>query len=81
MNFEKYDAFVSLDRLSYEFISIGPKGKIKKLVQYTLIEDYEEVTYNCAFGDLNEKEGTINDSTVTDNGDMVKVIATVVETI
>lgn len=61
------------------FESIGPKGNIVKLVQYTemSIKGY----YNLAFGDLDVKSRTINDSVITNNGDGIKVLATVVSTI
>nr|MCU0440484.1 hypothetical protein [Raineya sp.] len=50
----------------YEFISEGPKGKIKKIVQFT--ETGTENVYNLGFGDYNEKTKSIDDLAVTNNG-------------
>ena len=63
----------------YEFVSEGRKGQIKKLVQYT--ETGSENVYNLAFGDYNEDLKGINDLSVSDNGDSVKVLATVASTV
>jgi hypothetical protein len=60
--------------LDYEFISEGPKGKIKKVVRFTMIG---ENVYNLAFGDLDEETGEINDTVITNNVDSKKVLATV----
>ncbi len=36
MKYEKYDDLIAtIDFLEYEFISVGPKGKITKVVQFT----------------------------------------------
>lgn len=60
--------------LDYEFVSEGPKGKIKKVVRFTKIDDS---VYNLAFGDLEEDTGEINDSVISNNNDSSKVLATV----
>ena len=73
-------AFVSGDQfLTYEFFSEGPRGKIAKVIQFSLID--EDDIYNLAFGDLNEETGELDDRVVTDNGDSKKVLATVVAAI
>lgn len=63
----------------YEFVSEGPKGSIKKMVQFT--ETGTENVFNLAFGDYDEKTNAINDTTVTNNGDSLKVLATVASTV
>lgn len=63
----------------YEFISKGPKGQIKKMVQYT--DTGTENVYNLAFGDYDEDTKSINDSSITNNRDSTKVLATVASTI
>ena len=63
----------------YEFISEGPKGRIKKLVQFT--ETGTENIYNLGFGDYDEETKGINDLSVTNNGDSLKVLATVASTV
>ena len=63
----------------YEFISEGPKGLIKKMVIYT--ETTTENVYNLGFGDYDESTNGINDLSVTNNGDSLKVLATVASTV
>jgi ribonucleotide monophosphatase NagD (HAD superfamily) len=65
--------------LLYEFLSEGPKGLIKKMVEYS--ETATENVYNLGFGDFEEKTGEINDLSVTNNGDSLKVLATVASTV
>ena len=64
---------------TFDFLSEGPKGKIEKVVQFTLI--YKENLYNLAFGDRDYLTGQIDDKVVTDNGDSEKVLASVVAAI
>lgn len=63
----------------FEFYSEGPKGIIKKVVEYQRTID--ENVYNLAFGDFDEQTKRINDITVTNNGDSLKVLATVASTV
>ena len=63
----------------YEFISEGPKGLIKKMVIYT--ETTTENVYNLGFGDYDESTNGINDLSVTNNGDSLKILATVASTV
>lgn len=65
--------------LFYEFISEGPKGRIKKVVEYT--ETRTENVYNLGFGDYDETTKSINDLSITNNGDSLKVLATVTSTV
>lgn len=79
MKFEKYQLESDKKLLLFEFVSIGPEGRIKKIVQYaeTNLKDY----YNLGFGDKNEETGGIDDTTITNNGDSQKVLATVASTL
>ncbi|MEO6832177.1 MAG: hypothetical protein ABI378_07280 [Chitinophagaceae bacterium] len=61
---------------SFEFVSEGPKGVIRKRIQFTGIN--LEGVYNLAFGDEDEATGGIDDLSVSNNGDSEKVLATVV---
>lgn len=65
--------------LLYEFTSEGPRGKVKKIVEYA--ETSVKGVYNLAFGDYDESTGEINDSIITNNGDGQKVLATVASTV
>lgn len=63
----------------YEFISEGPKGLITKIVEFT--ETGTENVYNLGFADYDKKTKTTNDLAVTNNGDSLKVLATVASTV
>jgi hypothetical protein len=81
MNQERY-TFIRLPEIYYyEFFSEGPKGKIKKVVRYRLIEDATYPIYNLGFGDWDEDTNDINDLITTNNLDQQKVLLTVADTI
>lgn len=63
----------------FEFISVGKKGEIPKIIQYseTNLKDF----YNLGFGDKNLQTGEIDDKVISDNGDSQKVLATVAATV
>jgi hypothetical protein len=79
MKYPKYEYRTEDLMLYYEFTSEGPRGKIRKIVEYssTNIEN----VYNLAFGDYDESIAGINDSSITNNGDSQKVLATVASTV
>jgi len=60
----------------FEFVSVGKKGEIQKIIQYseTNLKDF----YNLGFGDKNLLTGEVDDKIISDNGDSQKVLATVV---
>jgi hypothetical protein len=63
----------------FEFYSEGPKGVIKKVVEYQ--KTIQDGVYNLAFGDYNDDAKGIDDLSVTNNGDSLKVLATVASTV
>ena len=79
MNQPKY-LYKSEEQLFFfEFISEGSKGRIKKIVQYS--ETSTKNVFNLGFGDFDEETNGINDLSVTNNGDSLKVLATVASTV
>ena len=78
MKYPRYKYSADNELNLFEFDSIGNKGKITKIVQYTemSIKGY----YNLGFGDLDIETREINDEIITNNGDGQKVLATVVST-
>lgn len=78
MRLERYTFITGLEFMSFEFVSVGPKGNIIKLVQYTKID--ERGVYNLSFGDKNSVTGEIDDIVITNNDDSQKVLATVAST-
>lgn len=78
MNHPRYQVLGSYDRLQFEFVSEGLKGRIIKRIEYTYMPEYG--FWNLGFGDYNAYSETIDDQVVSDNGDGRKVLATVVFT-
>jgi hypothetical protein len=81
MNLTLYPFIKIPENHFYEFYSEGPKGKIKKVVQYHRIEDSYGIVFNLAFGDWNEVTGRIDDKIKSNNNDREKVLATVAATV
>lgn len=79
MNSPKYLYKTEKNFTIYEFTSEGPKGRIRKIVEYT--ETATKNVYNLGFGDYDEITNAINDISVTNNGDSLKVLATVASTV
>ena len=71
----KSDASLSV----FEFVSVGNKGEIPKIVQYS--ETNLKGFYNLGFGDKDVVTGEIDDKIISDNGDSQKILATVIATI
>lgn len=79
MNKPKYLYKTESQFMIFEFVSEGPKGRIKKVVEYS--ETATENVYNLGFGDYNDATKSIDDLSVTNNGDSLKVLATVASTV
>ena len=60
----------------YEFVSIGPKGVIRKRIEFSLLN--KPNYYSIGFGDIME-DGRVNDKVFSGNQDIVKVMATVIQ--
>jgi hypothetical protein len=76
---EKYELFSGENFTTFEFISIGINGEIEKIIQYSSAS-YKNI-YNLGFGDKNILTGEIDDKVKSNNGDIEKVLATVVESL
>jgi hypothetical protein len=76
MKYERYtELLVTNDYLEFEFTSIGPKGPIRKLIQFTEAPDIS--TFNLAFGNKLD-DGSIDDLARDNNKDRNKILATIV---
>lgn len=78
MHLERYDVFADESHRTYEFLSIGPKGTIRKIVRYQPIT---MGIFNLAFGDWNEEGQNVEDRIRSNNLDRDKVLATVAFTV
>ena len=79
MNLPHYH-YLTSDFQEYQFYSLGPKGKIKKIVRFQKLQD-EPLVYNLAFGDQDIETGVVSDLIATNNDDRDIVLATVANTI
>ena len=79
MEQERYNYSAEKKLMYFEFFSIGPKGQIKKIIEFS--ETNVKDVYNLAFGDFDEKTQQISDTIVTNNGDSLKVLATVASSV
>ncbi|MEP6903672.1 MAG: hypothetical protein ABJA66_18260 [Actinomycetota bacterium] len=77
--FPRYELKADKSLMVFEFTSIGKKGEIAKIVQYseTNLQDF----YNLGFGDKDSETGEIDNKVISDNGDSQKVLATVAATV
>lgn len=80
MSEEQYAYLTNPNGLTFEFVSIGPNGHIKKAVRYTAKQSSNFI-FNLGFGDLNEKTDELDDFKISNNGDREKVLATVAATV
>jgi hypothetical protein len=81
MDVRGYDIKMSEHLWSYEFYSEGPKGKIRKTVQFRPFNLEERTCFNLFLGDWNEEEKMFEDITVTNNQDCTKVLITVAQAV
>lgn len=81
MKEEKYCFNKLAEEHYYEFFSEGPKGKIKKVIRYRLIQEFPNHIFNLGFGDWSEEKEEIDDMVATNNQDRQKVLATVADTV
>lgn len=79
MNLERYELQSGQELETFEFVSIGPRGRIPKIVQY-FPTNYKDL-YHLGFGDKNMVTGEIDDTVVSNNNDSEKVLATVIATL
>lgn len=74
MKIEKYNLKAERSLTRFEFVSEGPKGAIRKLIEFQATTD--PVVFNLAFGDKTP-DGEIDDLAISDNSDTEKILATV----
>lgn len=78
MKNDKYENVIAAtDFLEFEFMSVGPKGNILKLVQFTSTSHSN--IFNLAFG--NKTSDGLDDLAIDDNTDRNKILATVSTTV
>lgn len=78
MDLERYNVKSDDGGFSFEFLSEGPKGIIKKIIEY---QHFENGVFNLAFGDLDEASGKLIDYSRSKNGDRDKILSTIASTV
>ena len=81
MDIRGYDFKMSEQLWSYEFYSEGPKGKIRKIVQFIPFHMEGLNCFNLGFGDWDDENKLFDDLIITDNKDSLKVLVTVAQTV
>lgn len=75
MRLESYSVFAEENLMTIDFFSEGPKGIIKKRIEFQSTKN--ERIFNLAFGDVDSVTNDFDDSTITNNNDSRKVLSTV----
>lgn len=70
-------SYNKLESLCYRFTSKGRKS-VEKVVEFTPLSIRN--VFNIGFGDL-KNDGTIDDKVVTNNGDIIRVLSTIIHII
>ena len=69
MNLDHYQSKIVPGYHDYEFYSFDPKGRIKKVVRFTLAFLNGTPVYNLSFGNWNNVTKSIDDVAISNNGD------------
>ncbi len=75
MNYPNYLFYSNLTSTEFFFESIGSKGVINKVVAFR--QTSVPSIYNLGLADYDPNTGEIDDTIITDNGDMEKILATI----
>ena len=78
MHYEAYAFSRNEQNSTFKFQSIGKRGKFEKAIVFSLITDN---IYNPALLDFNPLTQDYTDDSITDNGDMPAILATVMRVI
>lgn len=69
--------------LGFYFVSMNSEGenRVIKIIAYEQVTKHSITYYNLGFGDLNPDTGEVDDEAESNNGDMRKILSTVVSTL
>ena len=79
MDLPGYPLLVSEDGRQFEFISMGKKGSINKKIIYSPL-GFDDI-FNLGFGDVVKNSNKIDDGVVSDNGDTIIVLNTILSSL
>lgn len=71
------------NKLQFSFVSADSEGenRVIKIIAYDIVKKHKVTYYNLGFGDLNTETMEVDDEAESNNGDMRKVLSTVVSTL
>ncbi|GLU52985.1 DUF6934 family protein [Dyadobacter frigoris] len=78
MNYKPYALNINEDHTRFQFQSIGKRGVFEKVILFQLLADD---IYNLALLDYNPTSQEYSDLSVTNNGDMPEIFATVIKAV
>jgi len=83
MNLPVYPVTRIDNKLIFYFESRNPFGEnpVLKVIRYVMFHQHGAAYYNLGFGDYDPENNEVSDTAVSDNGDMRKILATVVSTL
>ncbi|MFT4156174.1 DUF6934 family protein [Parafilimonas sp.] len=77
MNLDKYEYMMDETLLNFQFESLGPNGRVLKVIVVTPQNSNGVTYFNLAFGDWDKAQQKLDDLSITNNNDREKVLATV----
>ncbi len=78
MNYKPYTLDINKDHTRFQFQSVGKRGVFEKVILFQLLADD---IYNLALLDYNPTSQEYSDLSVTNNGDMPEIFATVINAV
>jgi hypothetical protein len=77
MEWVRYELVRSENGLKYTFYSEGPRGRIRKEIRFQLVPGLGKSTFNLAFGNYIEGADHLDDRSINNNNDRLKILHTV----
>lgn len=75
MDLEFYPVYADADRLYFDFLSVSAEKTVRKAVFFTPLSEHK--VFNLALVDV-RPDGSVCDKTISNNGDLEKIMATVI---
>ncbi len=75
MEWEIYE--LEKDEKGYWFYSEGPRGRVRKVIEFQWVRCLGSSTFNLAFGDFKDGADRMDDRSISNNHDRLKVLHTV----
>ena len=77
MILDRYEYMMDESLLNFQFESLGPNGRVLKVIVFTPQNSNGVTYFNLAFGDWDKPQQKLDDLSVTNNNDREKVLEAV----